>query len=144
MILGQFCLCLGIHISHRLDALYLSKVLQHKLFSYTISSYYMWPGVARAVLQTALWPGVARAVLQTALSLIESLTEWSFPSRSYKHHNAQTIRARELQFWENVHPTTCVSCHLSHVTCLISYVTCHMSSVKCQLNFFLLIFLKIN
>ena len=57
---------LGIYISHRLDALYPSKVLQHKLFSYTISSYYM------CIFNRS---GVARAVLQTALSLIESLTE---------------------------------------------------------------------
>ena len=31
------------------------------------------------------------------------------------HHCSQPVRARELKFWENVHPTPCVTCNMSHV-----------------------------
>ena len=37
---------------------------------------------------------------------------------------SQTIRARELKFLENVHPTPCVMCHMSGVMCHLSPVTC--------------------
>ena len=40
---------------------------------------------------------------------------------------SQTGRARELKFSENVHPTICVMCHMTHITCHVSRVTCHMS-----------------
>ena len=45
--------------------------------------------------------------------------------------NSQTVRARELKFWEKVHLS-----HLSPVTCHVSRVTCHMS------HFLLLFFLQ--
>ena len=81
-------------------------------------------------------PGVAGAVLQTASSLIKWVSQSSFSSRYSQHHDSQTVRARELKFWENVHPTPCVMCHLSHVTCHISPVTCHLSPAKCPKNLY--------
>ena len=47
------------------------------------------------------------------------------------HCQSQTERARELEFWENVHPTLCVTCHVSHVTCHQARVTCQLSPVRC-------------
>ena len=75
-------------------------------------------------------PGVAGAVLQTPLSLIWS----SFSSRSSNHFPAQTKRARELKFWENVYPPPNVTCHVSHVICHMSCVTCHMARVTCHVS----------
>ena len=40
-----------------------------------------------------------------------------------------TIRTRELKLLENVHPTRCVMCQVSHVTCHLSCVTCHLSNI---------------
>ena len=40
--------------------------------------------------------------------------------------HSQTVRARELKFWEGSPPPTC---HVSCVTCHLSHVTCHMSFV---------------
>ena len=45
-----------------------------------------------------------------------------------------TLRARELQYLENVHPIT--MCHRSHVRCHLSDVMCHMSGVTYQVSFF--------
>ena len=61
--------------------------------------------------------------------LIHSLTGPLVKSPS-KHSESQTGRARELQFWENDHPTLCVTCHLSCVTCHLSHITCNLSRVK--------------
>ena len=75
--------------------------------------------------------GVAGAGLQPALPLIDwltdLLTDWFFSSQSSRHHKSQTVRARELKFWENVGPH-----HVSHVTCHVSYVRCQVSCVRCQ------------
>ena len=61
---------------------------------------------------------------------------------SSKHSQSQTGRAKELKFWENVHPKLCVLCHVSFVMCLMSHVTCRMSlGDKC---FFFLIFFTQN
>ena len=57
-----------------------------------------------------------------------------FSSRSSKHHKSQAVRARELKFGENVHPSPCVTCHLSCVTCHVSRVTCHVSPVTSHLS----------
>ena len=72
-------------------------------------------------------PGVAGAVLQSPPSF-----NWvSNPSVqiSSKHCQSQTGKARQLKFFENVHPryVSCVLCHVSCVTCHVSPVTCHMS-----------------
>ena len=76
-------------------------------------------------------PGVARAVLQSPPWLINSVTH-PLVKISSKHSQSQTGRARVLKFWENVHPTLCVTCHVSCVTCHLSHVTCHMSPVTCH------------
>ena len=44
---------------------------------------------------------------------------------SSNHHNFQTVRARDLKFWHNVHHPLCVQC----VMCHVSRVTCHVSRV---------------
>ena len=67
--------------------------------------------------------GVAGAVLQTALSFSNS---W-FVEIYSKQYNSQTVRARELTFGENVHPTTCVMRPLSRVMCHMSHFTCHVA-----------------
>ena len=71
-------------------------------------------------------PGVAGA----CSFVINWLSHWSFSSRSSKHHKNQTVRARKLKFWENVHPTPYVICHLSNVTYQVSPVMCHRSHVS--------------
>ena len=61
-------------------------------------------------------PGVAKAVLQTPVLLTHSFTDWLLSSRSSKHQNSQSKGAKNLKFWENVHPTPCVMCHMSRFT----------------------------
>ena len=65
---------------------------------------------------------------------IHSFMECSFSSRSPRNHKSQIIRAREMDFWENVHPPLYVTCHKSHGLCQVSGVTYHF--------FFLLFFTK--
>ena len=77
-------------------------------------------------------PGVAGAVLHTPSLLIQS---W-FVEIYSKHSQSQAGRARELEFWENVHPTQRVMCHMSRVTCHLSHITCHMSDVNKKNIFF--------
>ena len=40
-----------------------------------------------------------------------------------KQHTSQTVRAKELNFRENLHPTPCVMSHVPCVTCHVSHVT---------------------
>ena len=47
-------------------------------------------------------------------SVTRWLGDWLFSSKSSKPHNSQTVTARELKFWDNVHPIPCVMCHMSH------------------------------
>ena len=54
-------------------------------------------------------PGVAGAVLQSPPLLINSFGRWSFLSESSRHCRCQTVRAGELQFWENVNPSPFVT-----------------------------------
>ena len=86
-------------------------------------------------------PGVAGAVIQSPLSLIKWVSN-PLVQISFKHYHSQTWRARELKFWESVHPTICVKCHVSCVMCHVSPVTCHVSAVTCIIFFlvYLLIF----
>ena len=37
--------------------------------------------------------------------------------QSLKHDHSQTVRDRDLTFWDNVHHPLFVTCHISHVTC---------------------------
>ena len=47
---------------------------------------------------------------------------------------SQTERARKLKFWENIHLTLCVMCHVSVVMCHVSLVMCHVSPVMCHVS----------
>ena len=64
----------------------------------------------------------SQAVLHTHLLFIFTL--FSFSSKSSKHHYTQTVRARNLKLWENIHPN------------YVSYFMCHVSVVRCQAHFF--------
>ena len=77
-------------------------------------------------------PGVAGPVLKTPLLLIHSVSQWSFSLQSSKHHNSQTVRARDLKFWDNVHHPLCVTCHMSRVIFHVSPVTRHVPHVMCH------------
>ena len=82
-------------------------------------------------------PGVAGAVLQSPMS-IDYISDWvSNPLVKIfsKHSQSQSGRARELKFWENVHPTLYVMCHVSCVTC---HVSRHLSHVKLYIYIFIL------
>ena len=75
-------------------------------------------------------PGVAGAVQQTPLSL----THWVIDTcQSSKRYKSQTVKARELKFWEKVCLPPRVMCHMSCVTCHMSRVTCHMQQVSSNL-----------
>ena len=71
-------------------------------------------------------PCVARAVLQTHFVIhwfVDWLGHWSFMKISSKHLLSQTVRARDLKLWENIHlPLSLVMCQVSHVTYHVSYV----------------------
>ena len=54
------------------------------------------------------------------------LSNSSFVKISLKHCLSQTMRSREMNFWENVHHVSFVTYHVAHVTCHISCVTCHI------------------
>ena len=58
-------------------------------------------------------------------SFIHSFKRWSFCSELSWHCLSQTVRAKELSFWENAHPPAHVTCQVSHVRCQVSHVTCH-------------------
>ena len=72
----------------------------------------------------AIWPSPGSF-------MVNWVSDKSFSSRSSKHHKSHAIRAAELKFWENVHPTPCITFH-------VSSVTCHML----HLFFFLFLFSK--
>ena len=97
----------------------------------------LWEGSPNAAIINR--PSVAGAVLQSPPLLINSLNNWfihPLVQISSKHCQSQTGRARELKFWENVHPTLCVMCHVSCVMCHVSPVTFHLSPIP----FYILIF----
>ena len=62
------------------------------------------------------------------------MTGWSFFSESSKPLHSQTVQARDVKFWENVHLPTCVMCLVSCVVCHVSHITCHMSKVTCNMS----------
>ena len=73
-------------------------------------------------------PGLARAWLKTPLKFIHCVTHSIILSlQIFKLHYCQTIRARDLIFWDNIHHPMCVMC-------CMSYVTYHMSGVRCQMG----------
>ena len=67
-------------------------------------------------------PGLAGAVLQNTPSLIKTLTNSSVVKVSSKHPHSQTVRARDLKLWENVHLPPYVMCHVSYVRCHRSHI----------------------
>ena len=72
-----------------------------------------------------LWPCVPGAVLQTPPLLIHSFSQSCSSSRSSKHHNSKTVRARQLEFCENVY-----TCNISHATCHRSILFCFPQLLK--------------
>ena len=48
--------------------------------------------------------------------------------------NIINLKPLELKFCEIVHPTPCVTCHLSRVNCHVSPVICHLSCVTCHMS----------
>ena len=45
---------------------------------------------------------------------MQSVSQWSFVNISSKHFHSQTVRAKDLQFWEKVYLPPPVTCHVSH------------------------------
>ena len=108
------------------------------LYKADIFQFESYPTNSKPILNLLCWlinrPGVAWAVLQTPPLLINWLTDWWFFEISSKLCVSQTVKARKLKFWGNVHYPLCVMCHMSCVTCHVSHVTCHMSHVKCHVS----------
>ena len=90
---------------------------------------------SKTISQTRCSRGCSTITFVTYLLInsLNSLSRWSFCSESSRHGQSPTVRAKELTFWENVHPPT--TCHMSCVTCNVSCVRCHISGVKGH-NFF--------
>ena len=94
------------------------------------------------------WNIFLACILQTRCSwgcstntfVIDEFSEWSFSSRSSKHHHCQTVRARKLKFWENVHLSPPAMSHVSHVTCHMPHVMFHISHVTGYFFLLLLFF----
>ena len=59
-------------------------------------------------------------------------SESAFSFKSSENIHSQTVRARELIFWEKGHLPPPVICHMSCVMCNVSCVMCHVSCVMCQ------------
>ena len=62
-------------------------------------------------------------------------------SKPSKHYYIQTMRARVLQFCENVHPPPHVTCQVYCVRGRVSGVRFHLSRVRCHVYFSCRIFL---
>ena len=67
--------------------------------------------------------------------------QWPFSSKSSKHCLSQTVREKELKFWENIHPPLCVTCQVSGARSQVSGDRCqvlgvryHVSGVRCQVT----------
>ena len=70
-----------------------------------------------------------------------------FVKISSSNVHCQTVRARELKFWEKVPllpPVRCqvsqVMCHMTHVMCHMTHVTCHLLPVTCPMSCVFLVF----
>ena len=73
---------------------------------------------------------VAGAILQTPFLFIQYLGEGSFVEISSEHLHSKTVGARKPTFWEKVHLSLPVMCHMPCVMCQVLCVMCHMSHVK--------------
>ena len=69
--------------------------------------------------------------IQGALMRWKLTNPWCFRTRtrSSEHHYTQTLRARELNFWENVHLQQRVTCQVSQVKCQVSGVTFFLTTL---------------
>ena len=78
-------------------------------------------------------PGVAWAVLQTPCYSLHWFNKWlthsSIVKISSKLLHSQTVRARDLKLWDNVHHPLCVTCHMSLFTYKFSHVRCHFTAI---------------
>ena len=70
-----------------------------------------------------------RPCVSRSYSTITSVIQW-FLKSSFSQNTFLTMSIPNRTFWENVHPTLCVACHVSRFTCHVSPVTCHLSHVK--------------
>ena len=70
-------------------------------------------------------PGVALVI-----NWLGHLLSDSFVKLSSKHIHYQTVRARNLQFWDNVHHPPCVRCQISGVRSLLTWVMFHVALIS--------------
>ena len=77
------------------------------------------------------WLHEKRLLKGAKLRNIKYRIEFSFAPHAphFKTSNAQTVKIRELTFWENVHPPRCVTCQVSAVNCHMTGVTFLVSAV---------------
>ena len=92
---------------------------------------YQW-GLPRLLLTHPVYLGLFYKHL--CHSVIDSLNRSWFVKISSRHFNTQAIRARDPEFWHNVHHLLFVTWHMSYVMCLMSCVTCHVLHVMCQVS----------
>ena len=70
------------------------------------------------------------------------MSESSFVKISLTKHHSETVRTRELKFWEIIHLPLPVTFNVSHVMCHMSHVTFHVSHVMCHMYLFLFFWTK--
>ena len=108
------------------QSVFLAKGVQHQ--DQCIANMAIFSGML-SLLTDPVQPGLFYKQLSN--SFIQS---GAFSFRSSKHHNSQTIRARELIFfteWSRVmYHVSCVTCNLSHVNCQVSPVTYKKNCIK--------------
>ena len=73
------------------------------------------------------------------LSLIKSVSEWSFLKISSKHCLSQTVKARGPEILTQCSPPPVfhvihIMSYMPHVTYHMSWVMCHMSGVRCHMS----------
>ena len=74
----------------------------------------------------------SRASFTNTIVIHLFIRSW-FEKMSSRHLHSQTIRARDRNFWHNIHQPLCVMWHMSSVTYHMSGVSCHMSGVTYDL-----------
>ena len=66
------------------------------------------------------WRAVACSTNTSPIISVGWLVGHPFFKISSEHCLSQTVKARELKLWEDIHPLPCVTCHMSYVTCQVS------------------------
>ena len=74
------------------------------------------PGVPMMFFIDPMWPGLFYK--QPCHYFIHSLIELVI--LCLRHHKSKALWAREMTFWENVHPPLCVTFYVSHLRCHMS------------------------